>query len=181
MPQIFGTTIDMFLELGQDAIIGAMVLSVLVAALTAGAYLWLRRGKSDVTAVLVGLIVITNLACLTTGAAFVRSQSRSRNPSRRRVAGGRRSPRHSAAPAGTPGRGGGRPVPVAPAPTGSWTARKSRPRPISERTSARCSGRDGWVRRDGRQCGVKDFVRQVRSIRSGRRNRSGGSAPRPAR
>ena len=77
MPQVFGTTIDMLLELGQDAIIGAMVLSVLVAALTAGAYLWLRRGKSDVTAVLVGLIVIANLACLTTGAAFVRSRSRS--------------------------------------------------------------------------------------------------------
>ena len=77
MPQVFGTTIDMLLELGQDAIIGALVLSVLVAALAAGAYLWLRRGKSDVTAVLVGLIVITNLACLTTGAAFVRSRSRS--------------------------------------------------------------------------------------------------------
>ena len=77
MPQVFGTTIDMLLELGQDAIIGAMVLSVLVAALTAGAYLWLRRGKSDVTAVLVGLIVIANLACLTTGAAFVRSRFRS--------------------------------------------------------------------------------------------------------
>ena len=77
MPQVFGTTIDMLLELGQDAIIAAMVLSVLVAALTAGAYLWLRRGKSDVTAVLVGLIVIANLACLATGAAFVRSRSQS--------------------------------------------------------------------------------------------------------
>ena len=80
MPQPVGTTIDMLLELGQDAIIGALVLSVLVAALTAGAYLWLRRGKSDVTAILVSLIVIANLACMVTGAGFIQSRLQSAPP-----------------------------------------------------------------------------------------------------
>ena len=81
MPQVVGTTFEMLLDLDLDTIVGALVLAVLVAALTAGAYLWLRRGKSDVTAMLVSLIVIANLACLVTGAGFIRSrESQSPHP-----------------------------------------------------------------------------------------------------
>jgi hypothetical protein len=79
MPRAIGTTFDMLLDLNLDAIIGAMVLALLIATLTAGAYYWLRRGKSDVTAVLVSLIVIANLACLVTGAGFIQSR-RSQSP-----------------------------------------------------------------------------------------------------
>ena len=74
MPRAIGTTFDMLLDLNLDAIVGAMVLALLIATLTAGAYHWLRRGKSDVTAVLVSLIVIANLACLVTGAGFIQSR-----------------------------------------------------------------------------------------------------------
>ena len=80
MPQVVGTTFEMLLDLDLDTIVGALVLAVLVATLTAGAYLWLRRGKSDVTAMLVSLIVIANLACLVTGAGFIRSKSQSPHP-----------------------------------------------------------------------------------------------------
>ena len=75
MPRAVGTTFDMLLDLNLDTIVGAMILALLIATLTAGVYHWLRRGKKDVTAVLVSLIVIANLACLVTGAGFVQSRS----------------------------------------------------------------------------------------------------------
>jgi hypothetical protein len=74
LPQSIGSTIDMLLVVGLDTLIGALVLAVLIAALTAGAYLWLRRGKSDVSAVLITLILLANLTCLVTGAAFIQSK-----------------------------------------------------------------------------------------------------------
>jgi hypothetical protein len=75
MPQPVGSTIDMLLDVGLETLIGALVLTVLIAMLTAGAYFWLRRGKSDMTAILVALIVVANLACLVTGAGFIESRS----------------------------------------------------------------------------------------------------------
>jgi hypothetical protein len=74
MPRAIGTTFDMLLDLNLDTIVGALILALLIATVTAGAYHWLRRGKSDVTAVLVSLIVIANLACLATGAGFIQSR-----------------------------------------------------------------------------------------------------------
>lgn len=75
MPESVGSTIDMLLELDRDTIIGAIILAFLIAALTAGAYLWLRRNKSDVSSILVSLILVANLACLATGAGFAQSRS----------------------------------------------------------------------------------------------------------
>jgi hypothetical protein len=75
MPQPVGSTIDMLLDLGLETLVGALVLAVLIAMLTAGAYFWMRRGKSDTTAILVTLIVVANLACLVTGAGFIESRS----------------------------------------------------------------------------------------------------------
>jgi predicted PurR-regulated permease PerM len=77
MPRPIGSTIDMLLNVGADTLIGALILAVLIAVLTAGFYLWLRRGKSDVTTILVALILVANLACLVTGAGFIQSRSRS--------------------------------------------------------------------------------------------------------
>jgi hypothetical protein len=76
MPQPIGSTIDMLLDVGLDALVGALILAVLIATLTAGAYFWVRRGKSDVTAILVALIFVANLASLVTGAGFIASKSR---------------------------------------------------------------------------------------------------------
>jgi hypothetical protein len=78
MPESVGTTVDMLLDLDRDTIVGALVLAVLIAAMTAGAYLWLRRGKRDVSALLVSLLAIANLVCLVTGAGFIQSRSRLR-------------------------------------------------------------------------------------------------------
>jgi hypothetical protein len=75
MPQPVGSTIDMLLDVGLETLIGGLVLAVLIAMLTAGAYFLLRRGKSDMTAILVALIVVANLACLVTGAGFIESRS----------------------------------------------------------------------------------------------------------
>ena len=75
MPQPVGSTIDMLLNLGSDTLIAGLLLAVLIAALTAGAYLWLRRGKSDVTIILVSFILVANLACLVTGAGFIQWRS----------------------------------------------------------------------------------------------------------
>jgi hypothetical protein len=75
VPKSFETTTDMLLDVGLETLIGALVLAFLIAVVTAGAYLWLRRGKSDVTAMLVALIVVANLACLVTGASFIESRS----------------------------------------------------------------------------------------------------------
>ena len=75
MPQPVGSTIDMLLNLDSDTVIAGLLLAVLIAALTAGAYLWLRRGKSDVTIMLVSFILVANLACLVTGAGFIQWRS----------------------------------------------------------------------------------------------------------
>ena len=75
MPQTVGSTIDMLLDVGLETLVGALVLAVLIAMLTAGAYFWMRRGKSDTTAILVALIVVANVACLVTGAGFIESRS----------------------------------------------------------------------------------------------------------
>jgi hypothetical protein len=77
MPQPVGLTIDMLLNLSLDTLIGALLLAVLIAVVAAGAYLWLRRGKSDVTATLVAVSLVANLACLVTGAGFIQSRSQS--------------------------------------------------------------------------------------------------------
>jgi hypothetical protein len=76
MPQPVGSTINMLLDVGLEPLVGALVMAVLIATLTAGAYFWLRRGKSDVTAILVALIVVANLACMVTGAGYIASRSR---------------------------------------------------------------------------------------------------------
>jgi hypothetical protein len=78
MPRPVGSTIDMLLDVSLDTVIGAMFLAFLIAAMTAGAYLWIRRGKSDATGILVALILVANLACLVTGAGFSQSRSQSR-------------------------------------------------------------------------------------------------------
>jgi predicted PurR-regulated permease PerM len=65
----------MLLDVGLDTLIGGLLLAVLMAMVTASAYLWLRRGKSEVTAILVALILIANLACLVTGASFIDAKS----------------------------------------------------------------------------------------------------------
>jgi hypothetical protein len=78
MPQPVGSTIDMLLDVGLETLIGGLVLAVLIAMLTAGAYFLLRRGKSDVTVILVALIVVANVACLVTGAGFIESRSHAR-------------------------------------------------------------------------------------------------------
>ena len=77
MPKPFESTIDMLLDVGLDTLIGALVLAFMIAVVSASAYLWLRRGKSDVTALLVALIVVTNVACLVTGAGFIKWTSQS--------------------------------------------------------------------------------------------------------
>jgi hypothetical protein len=76
MPQPVGSTINMLLDLGLEPLVGALVFAVLIATLTAGAYSWLRRGKSDVTTILVALIVVANLACMVTSAGYIASRSR---------------------------------------------------------------------------------------------------------
>ncbi len=75
MPQPVGLTIDLLLDLGPETLIGALILAVLIATLTACVYSWLRRGKSEATTILVALIIVANLACLTAGAGFIRSRS----------------------------------------------------------------------------------------------------------
>jgi predicted PurR-regulated permease PerM len=77
VPKPFESTINMLLDVGLDTLIGALILAVLIAMVTASAYLWLRRGKADVTALLAALIVVTNVACLVTGAGFIEWRSRS--------------------------------------------------------------------------------------------------------
>jgi hypothetical protein len=67
----------MLLNVGLETLIGGLILAVLIAVLTAGAYLWLRRGKSDVMTILVTLILVANLACLVTGAGFIQLRSSS--------------------------------------------------------------------------------------------------------
>lgn len=75
MPESVGTTIDMVLDLGLDTIIGALFLAALTAAVTTGMYLLLRRGKPDVSGLLVSLILVANLACLVMGAGFIQTRS----------------------------------------------------------------------------------------------------------
>ena len=75
MPQSMQSTIDMLVDAGVETLISALVLAFLIATLTAGTYFWLRRGKSDGTAILVSLIVVANLACLMTGARFIESRT----------------------------------------------------------------------------------------------------------
>jgi hypothetical protein len=78
MPQPVGATFDMLLDVGAETLIGGLILAVLLAVLAASAYLWLRRGKSDVTVILVSTVLVANLACLVTGAGFIQSRSSSR-------------------------------------------------------------------------------------------------------
>ncbi len=75
MPQPVETTMNMLLDIGPETLIGALILAVLIATLTTGAYSWLRRGKSEATTILVALILVANLACLVTGAGFIKSMS----------------------------------------------------------------------------------------------------------
>jgi hypothetical protein len=77
MPQPVASTIDMLLNVGVETLIDALLLAILIALPTAGAYLWLRRGKSDVAAILVAVILVANLACMVTGAGFIHSRSQS--------------------------------------------------------------------------------------------------------
>jgi hypothetical protein len=77
MPQPVGSTIDMLLNMSADTVIGALLLAVVIAAVTANSYSWLRRGKSDLTTILVALILVGNLACLVTGAGFIQWTSHS--------------------------------------------------------------------------------------------------------
>jgi hypothetical protein len=67
-------TIDMILDQKPGTLIGALVLSLFAAALLAGLYRWLSRGRSDAASVLTALILVSNLTCLGAGAGFMRSR-----------------------------------------------------------------------------------------------------------
>jgi apolipoprotein N-acyltransferase len=73
MFQLAKRTSDLVMDLPPETFVGAMLLSLVVAMLTAGAYYWLAQRKPTSLTLLVCLVLLANLACVVATVHLVQS------------------------------------------------------------------------------------------------------------